>query len=80
MNSTTRSQFTTLFGGGPDFLFTTVMVLLVGILGIALLKIIQTAWNDVRTGAYNDFDNSDFFTTIIRALVILLIFGAIFSD
>lgn len=80
MNSQTKSQFTILFGGTPDTVFVIVMVLLVGILGFALLKIIQTAWNDVRTGDKNDFDKSDFFTTLIRGLVILLIFGIIFSN
>lgn len=80
MNSQTKSQFTILFGSGPDIVYIIVMVLLVGILGFAVLKIVQTAWNDVRTGNKKDFDNSDFFTTLIRGLVILLIFGVIFSN
>jgi hypothetical protein len=79
MNSTTKAQFTTLFGSSPSTVYILVMVLLVGILGFALLKIIHTAWNDVRTGAQRDVDHTDFFTTLIRGLVLLLIFGILFS-
>jgi len=79
MNSHTKAQFTTLFGSGPDTVFIIVMVLLVGVLGFSLIKIVQSAWNDVRTGKHHDFDETDFFTTVIRGLVLLLIFGALFS-
>lgn len=79
MNSATKSQFTTLFGSEPSTVYIIVMVLLVGMLGFALLKITQAAWNDVRTGETKDFGVTDFFSVLIRGLVILLIFSAIFS-
>jgi len=75
MNSATRENFTVYFGS-PNTVFITVMVLMLCVIGIFLLKIVLSAWNDVRTD--NDFDASDFFTTISRMLGIILIFGLLF--
>jgi ABC-type arginine transport system permease subunit len=75
MNSATRDSFT-IYVGAPKILFISVMVLLGLCLGIVILKITLSAWNDVRTR--EDFDVSDFFTTLMRSVVVMLIFSVIF--
>jgi hypothetical protein len=75
MNSATKENFTAYFGS-PNTVFIIVMVLLLSMMGVCLLKIVLSAWNDVRTDP--NFDATDFFTTIIRMLVMLLIFGLLF--
>lgn len=75
MNNATREQFTIYFGN-PNWLFQTLVVMLAVMLGVALLLIIKKSWNDVRTDS--DYDESDFITTVMRGLVLLLIFALIF--
>jgi ABC-type arginine transport system permease subunit len=76
MNSATRENFT-LYFGSPNTVFIVVMVLLVVMLGIVLLKIILLGWHDARTE--NGYDATDFFTTLVRGLALLLVFALIFS-
>ena len=75
MNSATRDSFTTYFGS-PNTTFIIVMVLMAAVMGIYLLKIVLAAWNDVRDD--NNFDASDFFTTVVRMLIIFMIFAVFF--
>ncbi len=76
MNSATKESFTAYFGP-PNTVFIIVMVLLVAMLGIVLIKIVLSGWNDARTK--EDYDASDFFTDLGRGLAMLLIFALIFS-
>lgn len=75
MNDATREQFTIYFGN-PSAIFQILIVLLVVLLFIALIIIIKKSWNDVRTDS--DYDESDFLTTVMRGLALLLIFALIF--
>jgi hypothetical protein len=75
MNSDTKSAFTTYFGA-PSTVFIIVMVLLACMLGIFLIKLTLTAWNDARQDP--DFDATDFFTTIGRMLALFLVFALLF--
>lgn len=75
MNSATREQFAIYFGN-PSLLFQTLVVMLAVVLGVALILIIKKSWTDVRTDS--DFDESDFITTVMRGLALLLVFALIF--
>lgn len=75
MNDATREQFT-IYWGNPNLLFQILVVTLAVMLGIALILIIKKSWSDVRTDS--DYDESDFITTVMRGLIMLLIFALIF--
>ncbi len=75
MNDATREQFTIYFGN-PSTVFQILIVLLVVLLFVALIIIIKKSWSDVRTDS--DYDESDFITTVMRGLALVLIFALIF--